>query len=62
MIEMAFQGAALAIVSDDKKHIALDEDATVYRDPRTGTSVSAYWPSVFIERFVRAPPPSRSTT
>lgn len=52
VIETAFQGGALAIVSDDKKHIALDEDATVYRDPRTGNEVPAYWPSTFIERFV----------
>lgn len=52
VIETAFQGGALAIVSDDKKHIALQEDETVYRDPRTGDKVSAYWPSTFIERFV----------
>jgi predicted nucleic acid-binding protein len=52
VIETAFQGGALALVSDDKKHIALDEDATVYRDPRTGNGVPAYWPSTFIERFV----------
>jgi hypothetical protein len=52
VIETAFQGGALAIVSDDKKHIALAEDETVYRDPRTGTELSAYWPSQFIKRFV----------
>jgi predicted nucleic acid-binding protein len=52
VIETAFQGGAFAIVSDDKKHVALDEDATVYRDPRTGNKVPAYWPSAFVERFV----------
>jgi predicted nucleic acid-binding protein len=52
VIETAFQGGAHAIVSDDKKHIALDEDETVYRDPRTGNEVSAYWPSTFVDRFV----------
>jgi predicted nucleic acid-binding protein len=52
VIETAFQGGALAIVSADKKHIALDGDATMYRDPRTGNEVPAYWPSTFIERFV----------
>lgn len=52
VIETAFQGGALAIVSDDKKHIALAKDETVYRDPRTGNELSAYWPSQFIERFV----------
>jgi predicted nucleic acid-binding protein len=52
VIETGFQGGALAIVSDDKKHIALEEDETVYRDPRTGNEVPAYWPSTFIERFV----------
>jgi hypothetical protein len=24
----------------------------MYRDPRTGNEVPAYWPSTFIERFV----------
>ena len=52
VIETAFQGGALAIVSDDKKHIALAEDETVYHDPRTGNELSAYWPSQFIEHFV----------
>jgi predicted nucleic acid-binding protein len=52
VIETAFQGGALAIVSDDKKHIAIADDETVYRDPRTGNEVSAYWPSTFFERFV----------
>jgi len=52
VIETAFRGGALAIVSDDKRHIALDEDGTIYRDPRTASEVSAYWPSTFVERFI----------
>lgn len=52
VIETALQGGALAIISDDKKHIALDDEATIYRDPRTGNEVPAYWPSTFIERHV----------
>jgi predicted nucleic acid-binding protein len=54
VIETALQGGALAIVSDDKKHIALDEHATIYRDPRTGNEVPAYWPSTFVDRYVDA--------
>jgi predicted nucleic acid-binding protein len=52
VIETAFQGGALAVISDDKKHIALNDDATIYHDARTGNEVPAYWPSTFIERFV----------
>jgi predicted nucleic acid-binding protein len=52
VIETAFQGGASAVISDDKKHIALDEEPTIYRDPRTGDEVPAYWPSAFIEQFV----------
>jgi predicted nucleic acid-binding protein len=53
VIETAFQGGAVAIVTDDKG-IALEDDdgVTTYTDPRMGAGVLAYWPGVFVERVV----------
>lgn len=52
VIETAFRGSGLVIVSDDRKRMALSDDETIYRDPRTGQEVPACWPSTFIDRFV----------
>ena len=54
LIEIALQAGAEAILSDDRKHIALSPDeATVYESPHGGaTSVGAYQLALFIERFV----------
>lgn len=49
VIETAFRGGAFAIVADDKKHISLDEDGTMYSHPETGAEITAYQ----FERFVR---------
>jgi predicted nucleic acid-binding protein len=55
LIEIAFQAGAEAVLSDDRKHIALTaEEPTVYEDPRTGAKVGAYQQALFVERFVNS--------
>lgn len=56
LIEIAFQAGAEAVLSDDRKHIALTaEEPTVYEDPRTGAKVGAYQQALFVEQFVNSP-------
>jgi hypothetical protein len=53
IIETALRGGAIAVVSDDRSHIALSENGgTPYRDSGTGHITEAFLPSVFIERYV----------
>ena len=50
VIETALRARAHAIVSDDRKHIALSADVpTRYTDPRSGEAVGAYQLQPFIE-------------
>ena len=52
IIETAFRSGAMAIVADDKKHIALAEGETVYRHPVTRAEISAYRFEAFISDHV----------
>jgi predicted nucleic acid-binding protein len=53
LIEIALRAGAEAVLSDDKKHVALNaEDATVYETPSGGATVGAYQPALFIQQFV----------
>lgn len=55
LIEIAFQARAEAVLSDDRRHIALTvDDPTVYEDARTGARVAAYQQALFVERFVNS--------
>lgn len=42
LIEIALRGPGAVILSDDRRHVALDEDGTEYRDEATGHIVTAY--------------------
>jgi len=55
IVEMALRGAASAIVSDDRRHIAQTADVpTWYQDARTGSVVAAYQLELFVKDQVNS--------
>jgi predicted nucleic acid-binding protein len=52
IIETALLGQAIALVADDKKHIALSEQGTTYRHPVTGAEIVAYQFEPFVVDLV----------
>lgn len=53
LIEIGMRAGAMAMVSDDRRHVSPSADApTVYRDQRTGARLCAYQFAPFVEEHV----------
>jgi len=53
LIEIGLRAGAIAMISDDRRHVSLSADApTVYRDPMTGTQLHAYQFAPFVEEHI----------